>query len=69
MRIADHQRIDRSAFDVVDLHSETGTDDWRDKTPGERLEALEILRQMWSNYDPTTARLPRIYTVVERARS
>jgi len=71
MRMLDEQRLDKEAFEVVDMHSDSGlaSDDWRAKSPLERLEGLEILRQMWSDYDPDTARLPRVYTVVEQTRS
>ena len=69
MRVLDQQRIDKSFMSFGQLHSESAPDDWRDRGPLERLEGLEILRQMWSDYDPDTARLPRIYQVVERERS
>lgn len=67
MRAVNKQHVDRSVFAVIDMHSEESGDDWRFKTPLERLDGLEILRQIWSDYDPDTARLPRFYTVVERA--
>lgn len=67
MRILDKQHIDKKLFQVVDLRS--GDDDaWKDKSPVDRLAGLEIIRQMWSEYDPATARLPRLYTVVEPPR-
>lgn len=68
MRKLDSLRIDRTSLKIVSKHADSGVDDWRDKQPLERLEGLEILRQMWSDYDPDTARLPRIYTVVKRPR-
>ena len=36
---------------------------WKSKTPQERLEALEILRQIHYGYDPATERLQRVLEV------
>jgi hypothetical protein len=38
---------------------------WHSRTPGERMWALEILRQKVYGYDPATARVERILTVVD----
>lgn len=57
-------RIDKTRFAVSDLHSEQ--DDWAGKSAEERLEGLEILRRMWNNYDLATARLSRLYSIIER---
>lgn len=60
------QRIDKSAFDIVQL---TDASDekryWQSKTPAERLAALEFMRQVMYGYDPTTARLQRVLTTAE----
>lgn len=59
-------RIDRTAFSVVSLTD--GSDEkayWLTKTPQERLEVVEMLRQLNYGYDPATARLQRILTVAE----
>ena len=40
---------------------------WKSKTPSERLEAIEIMRQINFNYDPTTERLQRFFTIAQRA--
>ncbi|HOC31861.1 MAG: hypothetical protein GYA63_01750 [Armatimonadetes bacterium] len=59
-------RIDRTAFSVVSLRD---ADDevayWRLKTPVERLQALETIRQILYGYDPITARLQRVFEVAE----
>ncbi len=60
-------RMDKTTFSVVSLTD--APDDrkfWFSKTPQERLEALELLRQLNYGYDPTTARLQRVFEVVER---
>jgi hypothetical protein len=36
---------------------------WRD--PAERLAAIELARQIHYGYDPSTARLQRVYSVLE----
>lgn len=38
---------------------------WLSRTPGERMEALEILRQKVYGYDPATARVERVLTIVD----
>ena len=40
---------------------------WLTKTPHERLQAVETMRQVVYGYDPTSARLQRIFEVAERA--
>ncbi|MBN2541870.1 hypothetical protein JXI42_03310 [bacterium] len=39
---------------------------WLSKTPQERLEALEINRQIAYGYDPDSTRLQRVLEVAER---
>jgi len=61
-------KLDRSSFTVTDLHGDPGDRGyWLAKTPEERLEALELMRQILYGYDPATTRLQRIFAVVERA--
>jgi hypothetical protein len=56
--------FDKTAFSVSPLSRE-GDDRayWRTKTPIQRLEALEFMRQTMYGYDPATARLQRVLTV------
>jgi hypothetical protein len=61
--------LDRTAFSVVSL-DDADNDEmeyWLSKTPYERLEALETLREIFYGYDPTTTRLQRILEIAERA--
>lgn len=39
---------------------------WLRKSPLERLEAIELMRQILYDYDPTSERLQRILTIAER---
>lgn len=41
---------------------------WMSKTPEERFEALELLRQIAYGYDPATARLQRVFEVAKLQR-
>jgi hypothetical protein len=62
-------RLDRTVFSVVTLE-EADNDEvkfWLSKTPYERLNALETLRQIFYGYDTTTTRLQRLFEIAERA--
>ncbi len=55
-------KMDKKAFSVSSLSDESGEREyWRKRSPRERLEAVELLRQMNYGYDPATARLQRVY--------
>lgn len=41
---------------------------WLSKTPEERFEALEVLRQIAYGYDPATARLQRVLEITQLER-
>ena len=60
------ERIDTTAFSSGAL-DEPGNDleYWLSKTPGERLEAVEFLRQMMYGYDPATGRLQRVFEIAD----
>lgn len=64
MRMIDKLRMDKTVFSIGTLE-EQGNDQeyWASKTPAERLEALEIMRQIMYGYDPTTTRLQRVFTI------
>jgi len=60
--------LDKTVFSIVSL--EEADDDevkfWLSKTPYERLDALETLRQIFYGYDPNTTRLQRLFEIAER---
>jgi len=59
-------KMDRTAFSVAALDDESDEKEyWLSKTPHERLLAVEYLRQVTYGYDPTTARLQRVFEIVE----
>lgn len=66
----DFPRIDKSAFSIsnsFDTNEEKQF--WLSKTPLERLEALEINRQIVYGYDPSTTRLQRFFEITQRTSS
>ncbi|GJM41029.1 MAG: hypothetical protein DHS20C20_13110 [Ardenticatenaceae bacterium] len=61
-------KIDKTALSITSL--EEDTDEiayWQQKTPQERLAALELMRQIVYGYDPATCRLQRVLTITQRA--
>jgi hypothetical protein len=41
---------------------------WLSKTPWERLQAVELMRQIIYGYDPSTTRLQRVLEAAQRSR-
>ncbi len=67
MSLVQSSKIDKTAFSVMSV-AEAAEEDrtyWLKKTPEERLEALELMRQIHYGYDPATERLQRVFTIVE----
>ncbi|NOT01093.1 MAG: hypothetical protein HOP29_10740 [Phycisphaerales bacterium] len=61
----DEPRMDRTHLSVGSLDDNDARTYWRSRTPLERLEALEFLRQVMYGYDPVADRLQRVLEVVE----
>jgi hypothetical protein len=60
-------KLDRSHFSVAKLGDSDEKPYWLSKSPAERLDAVELMRQMIYGYDPALTRLQRILTVVSLA--
>jgi len=59
-------KIDRSSFSVISLkESEKEPNYWLSKSPVERIEAVEFLRQLIFGYDQATTRLQRVFETAE----
>ncbi len=59
-------RVDKSAFSVASLFDESDEKAyWLSKTPYERLQAVELMRQVIYGYEPATARLQKVFEVAE----
>ena len=66
MDVPESYRLDRGALEVSNLTDRANDRQyWMSKTPEERFEALELLRQIAYGYDPATERLQRVLEVVE----
>jgi hypothetical protein len=61
-------RMDKTALTIGHLNDASDEKAyWLGQPPSKRLEALELLRQICYDYDPTTARLQRVLEVAQRA--
>jgi hypothetical protein len=59
-------RVDRSVFRIGNLDDESNDRKyWSARSPRERMEALELMRQIIYGYDPATTRLQRVFEIVE----
>ncbi|MBI3945985.1 MAG: hypothetical protein HY321_08705 [Armatimonadetes bacterium] len=62
----DQVRVERIAFSVASLGDEDDEREfWLARTPGERLAAVEVMRQIVYGYDPSATRLQRVLEIVE----
>ncbi len=70
MNTIDTFKIDKGALSVISLSEESDDKEyWHAKTPQERLEAVELMRQINYGYDPTTVRLQRVLEVAQLTSS
>ena len=59
-------KMDKSVLSVTSLSEESDEKTyWQTKTPQERLEAVELMRQINYGYDPTTTRIQRVLEVTQ----
>jgi hypothetical protein len=59
--------MDKRAFSGVSLHDAPDeVSYWLSKTAYERLQAIELMRQVIYGYDPATTRLQRFFEVTQR---
>jgi hypothetical protein len=67
--LVQNARVDRTALSVVDLHDHGGeVDYWMSQPALKRFEAMEFLRQQVHAYDPDTARVSKVLTIIEPSR-
>lgn len=61
-------KLDKKVISITSLMDPSDEKEfWLSKTPYERLEALETMRQIIYGYDPVTIRLQRFFEVTERS--
>ncbi|HUV65478.1 MAG TPA: hypothetical protein VMW24_16395 [Sedimentisphaerales bacterium] len=64
----DFPKLQRTAFaaaSVLEPSDEKAY--WLSQTPYERLEAVELMRQIIYGYDPSTTRLQRVLEIAQRS--
>ena len=69
MSAIDTVKIDKSVLSVTSLSESDEKEYWHSKTPYERLESIELMRQINYGYDPTTIRLQRVLEVAQLTSS
>ncbi len=57
--------MNKKYFKITSIKDNDSHEYWKNKSYLERLEALELLRQIMFGYDPNTARFQRIITVTK----
>lgn len=67
MKNSEKFKIDKTHFSIGKLEDQGDEIQyWKDKTHTERLQAIELIRQMQYGYNPDTERLHHIFEVVNR---
>ena len=70
MKAIDTLKMDKGVLSIISLSEESDEREyWHSKTPHERLEAVELMRQINYGYDPTTTRLQRVLEVTQLTSS
>jgi len=63
----DFPKVRRDVFTVSSLFDPPDDREyWLSRTPEERLEAVELMRQIIYGYDPSTTRLQRVFEIAQR---
>jgi hypothetical protein len=68
MRTIQSLKMNKNILSIVTDFSEADDKDyWFSLSPVERLEAIELMRQIIYGYDPSSDRLQRVFTIAERS--
>ena len=59
------ETIRRDVFEVVELHETDDSNYWLDRSPVERIEAIEFMRKVMFGHDRVSERLQRVLTITE----
>jgi hypothetical protein len=59
-------RVDRTALSVVPRDDSDDNLYWRSRSPEERLEAIEVNRQIVYGYGPVAPRMEKVLEIVQR---
>jgi hypothetical protein len=61
-------KLDKKTITISSVYTESDeVAYWHSKTPQERMEAIEVMRQIIYGYDPATTRLQRVLEITEQA--
>jgi hypothetical protein len=61
-------KIQRNAFTVTSVFDKSDEKSyWLSKTPGERLKAVELMRQIIYGYNPSANRLQSVFEITQRS--
>lgn len=63
------EKIRRDVFEVVELREADDSNYWLDRSPIERIEAIEFMRKVMFSHDRVSERLQRVLTVTELKRN
>jgi hypothetical protein len=59
------EMIRKDVFEVIDLHEADDSNYWLDRSPVERIEAIEFMRKVMYGHDRVSERLQRVLTIAE----
>ena len=70
MSLVQDMKMDKTQFSVARLSEESDEAAfWQTQSPEARLEALELMRQVMYGYDPSTARLEKLFEIASLERN
>ena len=70
MKAIDSLKMDKDALSIISLSEKSDEREyWHSKTPYERLESIELMRQINYGYDPATSRVQRVLEVTQLTSS
>jgi len=59
-------KFDKTAFSISSLIKQGDNKAyWLSKTPAERLQAMELMRQINYGYDPINDRMQRVFRIID----
>ena len=59
------EKINKNVFEVVNLHEADDKSDWLNRSAAERIEAIEFMRKVMFGHDRVSARLQRVFEIVD----
>lgn len=66
MQVAQNISINRNVVNITSIHESDEKEYWLAQTPENRLESMEMMRQVAYGYDENSTRLQRVLEIAER---